>query len=153
VTGFNILEIHTTLEPEKQLKRVAGQFNCSQLQHAPISGYEIHCGISTNTNHQDKPLIKLGSRSDGVINQDNNVLGTYLHGLFDQPESCNALLNWAGLKQHNAPDLNALREQQLNRLADTLERNLDQRLWTALGIDSTHKDGSIEQNTHSEALN
>ena len=35
---------HTVLEPEKQLRNVRGQL-C--LENAPVSGYEIHAGVSS----------------------------------------------------------------------------------------------------------
>ena len=53
------------------------------------------------------------------------MLATYLHGVFDHPEACRALLQWAGLADPQAIDLNALREASLERLADTLEQHLD----------------------------
>ena len=96
--GFGLLDITTDLEPEKQLKQTSGKIIAQGFNNIDIKGYEIHCGIS-RANSQLNPLISLdnsSNRLDGFINQDNNVLGTYLHGLFDQPEACNQLLAWAG---------------------------------------------------------
>ena len=63
--------------------------------------------------------------SDGAISADGNVIGTYLHGLFDDPAALGILLNWAGLKTRHTVDVDALREEQLERLADTLLEELD----------------------------
>ena len=48
-----------------------------------------------------------------------------MHGLFDNSASCNAILQWAGLKTTKAVNLNDIREQELERLADCLEENLN----------------------------
>ena len=58
---------------------------------------------------------------DGVINQDGNVMGTYLHGLFDQPDMLAHWLRWGGLGQVDAFDYPQFREAQIERLADAVE--------------------------------
>jgi len=52
------------------------------------------------------------------------LIGSYLHGLFDHPDALNALLEWAGVVSDHAVDLEQIRQQQLDRLADTLEEHL-----------------------------
>jgi adenosylcobyric acid synthase len=52
-------------------------------------------------------------------------MGTYVHGLFDEPATRDALLVWAGLAAGEAPALAEVREAQLDRLADTIEREID----------------------------
>lgn len=66
-------------------------------------------------------------RSEGLLSEDNQILGSYLHGLFDSPEACELLLAWAGMtaSQGHAVDINQQRQQQLDRLADVLEQHLD----------------------------
>jgi len=49
-------------------------------------------------------------------------MATYLHGLFEETAACTALLRWAGLARPLAIDHGARREQMLDRLADTIER-------------------------------
>jgi len=63
-------------------------------------------------------------RPDGVVSTDQQVIGSYLHGLFDHPDALNALLEWAGVVSDHAVDLEQIRQQQLDRLADTLEEHL-----------------------------
>lgn len=124
--GFGLLPITTILKPEKQLKRVSGNFINSQLSDAAIVGYEIHCGVTQSNATDLQAIIELESGAkDGFINLDNNVLGTYLHGLFDEPSAATALLNWAGLHHGQAANLDDIREKQLNRLADSIEKHLD----------------------------
>ena len=143
-TGFGLLDITTELEPEKQLQKTSGTFIANGFDNINITGYEIHCGVS-HANSALTNLLSLGAdeqsepnRQDGFINNDNNVLGTYLHGLFDQPHACNALLKWAGLETGTATDLNALRENQLDRLADCLQESLRASFWNELNHEQQH---------------
>ena len=65
------------------------------------------------------------SFADGLQSDDGQILGTYLHGLFDSPDACQLILRWAGLNDAKAIDINQIREQQLDRLADVLAKHLD----------------------------
>jgi len=119
--GLGWLEIDTVLEPQKQLRRVAGRL---VLDDAPLEGYEIHAGI-THGSGLARPTVLLEHGPDGAISADGQVLGSYVHGLFDHPAACAALLAWAGLKAAGAPpDLRQLREQGIERLADCVEEHL-----------------------------
>ncbi|MNN89552.1 Cobyric acid synthase [compost metagenome] len=64
-------------------------------------------------------------RSDGAQSADGQVLGTYLHGLFESPAACSALLRWAGLQAVQEVDYHGLRERDIERLADLVETHLD----------------------------
>lgn len=119
--GFGWLEMETTLHTEKQLSNRSGRLT---LDNAAASGYEIHAGVSSGA-ALARPALQLEHGADGAISPDNQVLGTYLHGLFDHPAACASLLAWAGLRDAVASDQGALREATLERLADTVERHLD----------------------------
>jgi adenosylcobyric acid synthase len=119
--GLGWLEMETTLHTEKQLRDCAGVL---ELEGAPVTGYEIHAGLSTGP-ALERPAARLAHGPDGAMSADGQVLGTYLHGLFDAPEACAALLRWAGLGNGAAHDHGALREATLDRLADAVERHLD----------------------------
>lgn len=122
--GLGFLDFETTLEPEKQLRRVEGRL---LLDDAEIIGYEIHAGVSTGP-ALAQPAVRLtDGRSDGVLSDDGQILGTYLHGLFDAAPARDALLRWAGLAVRETPDYRQLREDGINRLADAIEAHLDLR--------------------------
>jgi len=124
------LDMETTLEAEKQLRNVAGRL---ALNDVPAAGYEIHAGVSTGT-ALEHPLAWLDGRADGAVSADGQVAGTYLHGLFDLPAAADALLAWAGLRENTAPDIHALRDAAIDRLADAVEAHLDcSRLLDMLG--------------------
>ncbi|MCK5901569.1 MAG: cobyric acid synthase [Cocleimonas sp.] len=120
--GLALLDFETTLQTEKQLKQRSGRLQFKS--QAAVSVYEIHTGISTGK-ALDYPAICFEQSCDGAISKDNQILGTYCHGLFDQRSACDALLTWAGLAQVNTPNYNALREAGIDLLADTLEQFLD----------------------------
>ena len=120
--GLDLLDLDTTLAPEKQLSHVSGQLS---LEGAAVSGYEIHMGISRGP-AMERPAAHLADGFDGARSDDGRILGTYLHGLFDEPEAREALLRWAGLADPEATDYHALREAGIDRLADAMEAHL----WT-----------------------
>ena len=119
--GFGWLEMETTLAAEKQLRNVAGRL---VLDDATVAGYEIHAGVTSGA-ALERPLAWLDGRPDGALAADGQVAGTYLHGLFDTPAAADALLAWAGLRAARAPDIHALREVAIERLADAVEAHLD----------------------------
>ncbi len=120
--GLGLLAYSTVLEAEKQLRNVEGTLD---LEQAPVSGYEIHAGV-THGAALERPAVQLADgRADGAISADGQILATYLHGLFEGSQSCAALLRWAGLAEVQPIDYEALRERDIERLADLVEQHLD----------------------------
>ena len=137
--GLGFLDVSTTLAHDKQLHQVRGTL---VLDNTPVTGYEIHHGITRGPALQ-RPLIQLSDGSDGAMSDDAQIIGTYLHGLFDSPPACAALLRWAGLQQALAFDYPQLREAGIERLADAVEQHLDMRQIAALlGLDPGWSDQS-----------
>lgn len=120
--GLDLLDMETTLHPQKCLRQVSGVF---AEQAVPVAGYEIHMGLSSGP-ALARPLFKLEGADDGALSADDQVAGGYVHGLFDMPEACNALLAWAGYRQRRAVDFNALREAGINRIADSWAAHCDE---------------------------
>ncbi|MCC6076992.1 cobyric acid synthase [Pseudomonas sp. MAHUQ-58] len=120
--GLGLLELDTVLEADKQLRNVRGRL---ALEDAEVGGYEIHAGVSRGAGLARPAVYLADGRSDGALSEDGQVLGTYLHGLFETPAACAALLRWAGLREVAMPDYHALRERDIERLADLVEAHLD----------------------------
>lgn len=145
-TGLGLLDIATELAESKQLRQVKGTLVLDSttgildgsIGNSTIYGYEIHCGVTTGPG-LNRPIVQLNfdgqdtDRQDGAISDDGQVMGTYLHGLFEHPESCSTLLKWAGLKAPELLDQAAIREEQLDRLAVTLEEHLDCKTLLSFG--------------------
>lgn len=122
-TGLGWLNLETTLAQEKQLRNVHGHVCLPGSPH--MSGYEIHLGVSEGPDLQ-RPAVRLDDgRTDGAISADGQILGTYCHGLFDQPSALSALLSWVDGSAFIPVDFAARRETDLNRLADAVEQSLD----------------------------
>jgi adenosylcobyric acid synthase len=120
--GLGLLAMSTVLEEHKQLRNVRGRL---LLEDVEVSGYEIHAGVTTGA-ALENPAVQLDDhRCDGAQSADGQILGTYLHGLFETPEACSALLRWAGLENVQEVDYHALRERDIERLADLVEQHLD----------------------------
>jgi len=127
--GLAVLDCETELKADKQLRNVKG---CLSFMDANVVGYEIHVGSTWGPaltrpaliiNHSDDGAI----RNDGAISDDNQILGTYVHGLFDHAPAANALLAWCGLDETSisALELSEIREQSMDTLADLIATHLD----------------------------
>ncbi len=126
--GLGYLATQTVLAKNKQLKQTTGTLTMPEQATVPVRGYEIHAGVTMGI-AVDAP-VQLADGPDGQFGVDNQVFGTYLHGIFEHQEACDAILSWAGLEATQTPDFDAMREQGIDRVADTLEQYMDLgKLW------------------------
>ncbi len=121
--GLGLLNCTTVLSEAKALRRVSGKLNSGDT---PVHGYEIHMGVTEN--HSGLRAFARVENSDGftvddgACSADDQIHASYIHGLFDSQESLVSILEWAGASNVDGEfDYEALREQELDRLADTLE--------------------------------
>ncbi|MBD2779855.1 cobyric acid synthase [Xenorhabdus szentirmaii] len=143
MTGLGLLDIETQFFNKKQTAQVRGIVMpalsgvlhlCSEQ---PIAGYEIHMGL-TQLGVLATPFAKMHLRNgeekiwfDGAVSQDGSVMGSYLHGLFDQDLFARSLLNQLHMHKGNPPLKNITfnyvqhKEKQFNILADSMRENLD----------------------------
>lgn len=127
--GLGWLNVQTHMVAGKQLRNVEGRI---LPEGVTVSGYEIHNGVSEGP-ALARPLIELDDRVDGAVSEDGEIMGTYLHGLFDKPEACRALLGRFGMTVSGSEvDYGYHRQRELNRLADVVEAHLDMTALTAL---------------------
>lgn len=125
--GLGLLDISTTLGPEKILRNVTGQVFPGTPHAADVFGYEIHMG-TTQGPALSRAALRVDGRPEGALSEDGQILATYVHGVFDSPAACAALLAWAGMARPAKVDLDALRESSIDRLADEMEKHLDLRM-------------------------
>lgn len=120
--GLGLLEHRTLIQTTAQLRHNRGVL---RVGAAAIEGYTMQAGLISGASLQ-RPLIELaGDQSEGAISADGQVAGTSWHGIFETPTALTAWLEWAGLSQVEAADLAALRERDMERLADLVEQHLD----------------------------
>ena len=134
--GMNLLPIDTVFRPSKTTTQTRGTLLeidgvLSDLSGLAVEGYEIHMG-ETVRDASVKPLVRLlrreGEIEDGC--QTENAFGTYLHGVFDAPEAAlrtaQALAKKKGVTlTGEALDTHAYKEQQYDKLADSVRKSLD----------------------------
>ena len=115
--ALGLLAMTTELTADKRLVQVTGQCAFAGADKALVCGYEIHMGVSLGA-ALDQPAFLIDGRPEGAVSGDGQILGSYLHGMFDTPAACSALLRWAGLESSHVVDTGALREASLERIAD-----------------------------------
>ena len=93
--GLGLLPLVTQFEPAKTLRRTQVRFGelagpWAALSGVAASGYEIHHGQTAQ--HPAMPAARMAlSGGLGWQNEAGNVLGVYLHGLFEDPAVLHAL--------------------------------------------------------------
>lgn len=116
VAGLGLLDVATTMSPDKRVQRVTGQ-----ALGQPVSGYEIHMGRTSGPDCA-RPFAHVPG-PDGAISACGRVMGSYLHGLFSDDAFRAACL--ARLGATSQPGFEAGVEAALDDLADHLEAHLD----------------------------
>ena len=130
--GMGLLDSITEFRPEKTRTRVSGQVHTLSGLWAPLSGctfegYEIHMGVTTHDN--EGVAVLSNGRADGAAK--GAVLGSYVHGIFDQGDLAekliSILLERKGLDADTARTVTfqEYKEQQYDILADGIRRSLD----------------------------
>lgn len=126
IQGLGLLDINTHLTPSKSLQQVLGRLTI-EGKSCDFTGYEIHCGISEG-NALQTPIIQLKDQAvDGCLSDDKQILGTYIHGIFDQGDATQLILSWINEDHgiNKTINIDEHRESQLEKLAQTCEKYLD----------------------------
>ncbi|PTX64563.1 adenosylcobyric acid synthase (glutamine-hydrolysing) [Melghirimyces profundicolus] len=146
--GLKVFPLVTDFSPEKRTLRVRGVVSArpeswASLKGLPVSGYEIHMGITHPTSGRE-PLLRIAAegeaeRAEGSITPDGRHWGTYLHGIFDNDAFRRSWLNgirrdkgWLPLEE--TVRFREMREAAFDRLADHVRQHVDlKRLYRILG--------------------
>ncbi|MCM5703660.1 cobyric acid synthase [Larsenimonas salina] len=116
--GLGWFAMDTVLTGDKTLTRVKGTLSLG----GAVEGYEIHVGRSTHSAAHTSLVSLADHKEDGVISDDGQLAGSYLHGLFDHPEALASLLRWAGLEAPAKFDYQTERDEHITRLSQALDR-------------------------------
>lgn len=147
--GLSFFNIVTRLMPSK----VTSQVEFEPMQNAPLNfkdngssrltGYEIHIG-RTKYLTGSQPLFKITKRDDtgveiedGAVNTAGNILGTYIHGIFDNDNFRNLFLNTLREKKSlpkRAPS-RIDKEAEFDKLENLMRSHLDiKKIYEIIGI-------------------
>lgn len=151
IRGMGLLSMHTYFEPEKTRTRVEGSVlqltgGLEKLTGKKISGYEIHMGRTEHTENCLLELTQNGYAENGTVEQTqdvnrvkydgcytDNVIGTYVHGIFDEEEFRRAFVSLLCDRKGIVYEKNCrmtfreYKEMQYDRLADILRQSLNMK--------------------------
>jgi adenosylcobyric acid synthase len=139
--GLGLLPVVTEFSPDKSTEQVRGVVAAdrgllSGAAGLPVSGYEIHMGLTRVPHGQEAIEFSERSRApvqgfDGCLDDDGLTLGTYMHGLFHNDELRRAMLRFLASRRgieleedHFAASL----DTEFDRLADLVTEHLDMKL-------------------------
>ncbi len=150
VEGLGLLPVDTVMARDKQthqVKAVAGMevpWLGLSPSHPPLTGYEIHMGISRVEGGTPLLIVERDGKrvkvEDGAVHEELPVFGCYLHGIFENPHLRKAFLNHLrrlrGLEPlGDSGEWDSQRERCLDRLAEVVRGSLDmERIYSLLGL-------------------
>lgn len=113
---LGLLNIKTVLKPEKKLLQISKNILFNNNSYC-IKGYEIHNGESDI--EENEPF-----------NLKENIMGTYIHGIFDNDKFRRAFINYLRCKKNLFPikkiiNIEKIKEKEINNLALHIEKNID----------------------------
>lgn len=144
VEGLGLLDVVTSFTKDKRTRqvraRVAGAKGLlDEMDGTAFSGYEIHMGqtsgsdISTPFFIEATPDGEVGHH-DGAMSQNGLIMGSYIHGLFDDARFRRAFLN--GLRRrYNLPPV----EGRDFLVGDALYDRLAQEIRQSLNMDMVYR--------------
>ncbi|MDH4138902.1 MAG: cobyric acid synthase [Anaerolineae bacterium] len=144
VEGLGLLPVDTIFETVKATCQARARIETNrgffaEIEGQEIEGYEIHMGHSRG----GEPPFRLLARSeqpvdapDGAVDERGRVFGTYLHGLFDNPNLRRAWLRSLGWDAaFSGLSMIEVREQEYDRLAQQVRESLDmERVYQIVGL-------------------
>ena len=137
IAGLGLLNFEVTFAAGKTTVQAHGNVQCeagwlSAHNGLMLDGYEIHSGVNS-FGEGCVPFLYLNGRSepDGITNAEGNIIGSYLHGIFDTGSFWRAIVNHVrrekGLDENNAElmTIAQFRDREFDRLAAIVRQNLD----------------------------
>ncbi len=130
--GLGLTEMRTVMDKEKVTTQVKGKIINGNhllkgLEGYEISGYEIHMGKSTGIEEEDS--LTITENGKGGISSPN-IMGTYIHGIFDNTEFTRKFLNNIREKKGLPPietdtTIEEHREREFSKLSAITRENLN----------------------------
>jgi len=131
--GLKLLNFSTIFAKEKTTRQTETEIintpDFIDLCNSTIKGYEIHMGSTIDP--KENPFTKSDiTDNGGFVN--NNIMGTYIHGIFENDNFVDAIISGlikkTGKKvtiDTNIYDFDLYKESQYDLLADLIEESLD----------------------------
>jgi adenosylcobyric acid synthase len=126
ITRFDLYEKRTV----QVKKRVTGKGPIlEKIWGQEISGYEIHMGVT-------RPEGEAAFGDDGAVAENGLVIGTYLHGIFENENFRNAFLDYLYSRRNLSRERETPDGKGFEELASAVEGELDmKRIWQMLDLE------------------
>lgn len=135
--GFNLLRSRTIFKENKTTIQSVGKVTCSggifnRILDCKVTGYEIHNGVTVG-NKNDIFIEDPTGEPLGMINKEGNVLGTYLHGIFDNDEFrrlfIQSLIDYFDIYDtiKDSVSYQNYKKSQFDKLVEVMKENLDMK--------------------------
>lgn len=150
IEGLNLFDIKTTFQKTKttkQTKAIVANSKFEDLNGHKVVGYEIHNGVSIS----NSPCLFKTEGSNLLGLADGNILGTYLHGLFDNNNFRRTFVNIIRESKGLEPiedfyDFARHKEEQYEKLAKLLDENMDlESIFDLLNINRSYVKQTVAQ--------
>lgn len=131
INGLGLLDVTTTMYEEKTTVQSESEFVAdfigADLKSEQVKGYEIHMGKTVSLSDYAKPFVtNVNGAVDGHVNEEGTIMGTYLHGIFDNDGFRNKLLQkLSGQTKTENVKFEEMKENAYNRLVEIVEPHLD----------------------------
>ncbi len=139
VRGLGLLKVSTSLTRDKKTYQVEGVTGDGLAGWGlEVKGYEIHMGETSGDASSFVDIKKRNGRAvdlrDGAVSEDGMVIGTYIHGIFDNDGFRRWFLNRIrGFKGgRGSVSFERCMEQGIERLASVVRESLDMELLYSL---------------------
>jgi adenosylcobyric acid synthase len=151
VRGLGLLALRTRFEREKMTAQVVARvlrpsfLTDGEAVDEEVRGYEIHMGMAEPNNQQASPFEicsrngRTEVRSDGAIGRDGLVVGTMLHGLFEnaslRARTLSFLRRRKGLAEPASIQRIPSKQDEYDRLESVVRAHIDcELLWRLTGL-------------------
>ncbi len=150
VPGLGLLPVSTVLHGDKLTCQVRARTAAEipllgLIAGEELRGYEIHMGRSAVAGPAPFAVEERGGEAcgepDGCLSSSGLVLGTYLHGLFDNVAACRGFVEFLRARKGLEPlgstvaSPEAIKQTAYDRLASTVRASLDmERIYAIAGM-------------------
>lgn len=148
--GLQILPTETVFESEKKTTQTEGKVIIELFNNEVyVEGYEIHLGKTRVKDSKATYFLELeNGNKDGVMVEQGKIIGTYLHGIFQNRLFTRLYFNQLRLEKGLEPlDINVQsdkeqREQTYDLLAEHVKKHLDMSyIYSLLEMQHSRKNG------------
>ncbi len=125
VESLGIFDIDTVFTKTKNVRQVLAK---EIKTNNKLIGYEIHLGETIYFNQEPFTILE-DNKKDGAVFNDYQVIGTYLHNIFNNDNFRNDWLNKVrrtkGRKEKKIVNTNNYKEESFEKLARVFKENID----------------------------